>query len=58
MGPFQAAEAVRLLGVTKVVPTHFGTFGLLTGTPDDLRREAADVAGLEVLDVSPGGTVE
>jgi L-ascorbate metabolism protein UlaG (beta-lactamase superfamily) len=58
MGPFEAAEAIRLLGVTKVVPTHFGTFGLLAGTPDDLRREAADVAGLEVLDVPPGGTVE
>jgi L-ascorbate metabolism protein UlaG (beta-lactamase superfamily) len=58
MGPFQAAEATRLLGVTKVVPTHYGTFGLLTGTPDELRREAADVAGLEVLDVAPGGTIE
>jgi L-ascorbate metabolism protein UlaG (beta-lactamase superfamily) len=58
MGPFEAAEAIRLLGVKKVVPTHFGTFGALTGTPDALRSEASDVEGLEVLDVQPGGTVE
>jgi len=58
MGPFEAAEAIRLLGVKRVVPTHFGTFGLLTGTPEALRDEAADVSGLEVLDVQPGGTVE
>jgi L-ascorbate metabolism protein UlaG (beta-lactamase superfamily) len=58
MGPFEAAEAIRLLGVRKVVPTHFGTFGLLTGTPNALRSEASDVTGLEVLDVIPGGTIE
>jgi L-ascorbate metabolism protein UlaG (beta-lactamase superfamily) len=57
MGPFEAAEAIRMLGVKKVVPTHYGTFPALHGTPDQLRREAADVSGLEVLDVAPGGTV-
>ena len=57
MGPFEAAEAIRLLGVTKVVPSHYATFPLLTGTPEALRQEASDVAGLEVLDVEPGGTV-
>lgn len=57
MGPRSAAEAVRLLGVKKVVPMHYGTFPVLTGTPDDLRKEAADVDGLEVLDVQPGGTL-
>ena len=46
------------LCVKRVVPTHYGTFGLLTGTPQALRDEAADVSGLEVLDVQPGGTVE
>jgi L-ascorbate metabolism protein UlaG (beta-lactamase superfamily) len=58
MGPFEAAEAIRLLGVKRVVPTHYGTFGLLTGTPNALRDAATDVSGLEVLDVQPGGTVE
>jgi L-ascorbate metabolism protein UlaG (beta-lactamase superfamily) len=58
MGPFEAAEAIRLLGVRKVVPTHYGTFPALSGTPDALRSAASDVEGLEVLDVPPGGTVE
>ncbi len=54
MGPRSAAEAIRLLGVKTVVPMHFGTFPVLTGTPDDLRQNASDVDGLEVLDLSPG----
>lgn len=57
MDPFEAAEAIRLLGVKKVVPTHYGTFDALSGTPQQLRDAAADVLGLEVLDVRPGGTV-
>lgn len=57
MGPRSAAEAVRLLGVKTVIPMHFGTFPVLTGTPDDLRKEASDVNGLEVVDLQPGGTL-
>ncbi|HEX2196638.1 MAG TPA: metal-dependent hydrolase [Actinomycetota bacterium] len=57
MGPRSAAEAVRLLGVKSVVPMHFGTFPILTGRPDDLRREASDVDGLEVVDLEPGGSI-
>lgn len=56
MGPRSAAEAVRLLGVKTVIPMHFGTFPALTGTPDDLRKEAADVDGLEVVELKPGET--
>jgi L-ascorbate metabolism protein UlaG (beta-lactamase superfamily) len=56
MGPRSAAEAIRLLGVKTVVPMHYGTFPVLTGTPDDLRREAADVDGLELVDLEPGGS--
>jgi L-ascorbate metabolism protein UlaG (beta-lactamase superfamily) len=54
MGPRSAAEAIRLLGVDTVVPMHFGTFPVLVGTPDGLRKEPADVSGLEVMDLSPG----
>lgn len=57
MGPRSAAEAIRLLGVKKVVPMHYGTFPVLTGTPDELRKEASDVSGLEVLDLQPGDTL-
>jgi L-ascorbate metabolism protein UlaG (beta-lactamase superfamily) len=41
MGPREAALAVELLGVKDVMPIHFGTFPLLAGTPDELRRELA-----------------
>ncbi len=57
MGPRSAAEAIRLLNVRTVVPCHYGTFPILTGRPEDLRKEASDVDGLEVLDVDPGGSI-
>lgn len=57
MGPRSAAEAIRLLKVNKVVPMHFGTFPVLTGTPEQLRQEAADVEGLEVLELEPGASL-
>lgn len=34
MGPDRAAEAVKLVKARQVVPMHFGTFPVLTGTPD------------------------
>jgi L-ascorbate metabolism protein UlaG (beta-lactamase superfamily) len=61
MGPFEAAKAVELLGVKKVVPMHWGTFPLLPGTPDALREELAKrgLDDVEVLDTEPGGgTIE
>ena len=54
MGPRSAAEAIRMLGVKTVVPMHFGTFPLLKGTPDELRKNAGDVDGLEVVELEPG----
>lgn len=56
MGPREAAVAVELLDVKRVVPCHYGTFGLLTGTPERLRELVA--AGVEVLAPEPGGTIE
>ena len=37
MGPEEAAVAAELVGAARVVASHYGTFGLLTGTPDALR---------------------
>lgn len=34
MGPDRAAEAVKLVKPGTVIPMHFGTFPVLTGTPD------------------------
>jgi L-ascorbate metabolism protein UlaG (beta-lactamase superfamily) len=55
MGPREAALACELLGVRRVVPCHYGTFPLLPGTPDELRRHAPDV---EVEAIEPGGAVQ
>ncbi len=55
MGPMQAARACRFLNVPRVVPIHWGTFGLLTGTPADFARELAALGqATEVVTLQPG----
>ncbi len=36
MGPEEAAYAVKLLKPSYIIPMHYGTFPVLTGTPDEL----------------------
>ena len=55
MGPEAAAMAARMLGVRQVVPMHWGTFPILTGTPDELKR-LVDPLGIDVLVLKPGET--
>lgn len=57
MGPFQAAAAIRLLGVSHVVPIHYATFPLLTGTPEELKERTADLADLTIHALKPGETL-
>ena len=57
MGPREAAVAIRLLGVHDVIPMHFGTFPVLTGTPDRLRELTQDIAGLRIHALKPGETL-
>ena len=57
MGPRQAAYAAKLIGAPKVIPSHFGTFPLLHGTPDELRAELGD-AQIEVIALEPGGSAQ
>jgi L-ascorbate metabolism protein UlaG (beta-lactamase superfamily) len=57
MGPREAAEAIRLLGVRHVVPMHFGTFPILAGTPKALREHCANIRGLEIHALEPGRTL-
>jgi L-ascorbate metabolism protein UlaG (beta-lactamase superfamily) len=59
MDPAAAARAVELLGVTTVVPIHFGTFPVLAGTPDQLREELEhlDLSDVRVLAPEPGVAV-
>ena len=55
MGPREAAVALELLGNPRCVPCHWGTFPLLTGTPDELAREAP---GAIVERLEPGDSIE
>jgi L-ascorbate metabolism protein UlaG (beta-lactamase superfamily) len=55
MGPREAAVALELLGNPRCVPSHWGTFPLLTGTPAKLQELAP---GADVADLEPGDTVE
>ena len=53
MGPQQAAMALELLGVPRCVPCHYGTFPILTGTPEELRS----MTDVEILELQPGETI-
>ena len=39
MGPIRAADAVKAVNPRSVVPIHYGTFPVLTGTPEKFERE-------------------
>ena len=57
MDPIQAAKACRYLGVSKVIPIHWGTFPLLTGTPEALASEVAErELACDVVTLQPGET--
>jgi L-ascorbate metabolism protein UlaG (beta-lactamase superfamily) len=59
MGPREAALAAELLGVRHVIPIHYGTFPILTGTPAQLRAEldARGLGHVEVHAPQPGASV-
>ena len=54
MSPKEAALAAHLLGVSAVVPMHYGTFPLLSGTPAALKAEFPE---LNVVTMAPGQTL-
>jgi Predicted Zn-dependent hydrolases of the beta-lactamase fold len=60
MGPIEAAKASELLAsVEAVIPIHYGTFPLLTGTPDAYREALNHVeATVQVIEMKPGETRE
>jgi L-ascorbate metabolism protein UlaG (beta-lactamase superfamily) len=55
MDPKEAALALELLGTKRCVPCHFGTFPVLTGTPDELAQLAS---GVDVARIEPGDSIE
>ncbi len=52
MGPRGAARAAQMLRVRAVIPVHYGTFPILSGTPDELRSELAAL-GADVQVIAP-----
>jgi L-ascorbate metabolism protein UlaG (beta-lactamase superfamily) len=54
MGPREAAIALDMLGRPRCVPSHWGTFPLLTGTPAALAALAEEV---DVVEMEPGDTI-
>ena len=58
MGPREAAYAARLVRSRWVIPCHYGTFPVLTGTPDALRIELEKQGvGAVVVAPKPGETL-
>lgn len=60
MGPKEAAHAVHLLNLKRVIPMHYASFPVLKGTPDDLKAELKTL-GLkecEVIALTPGEVME
>jgi L-ascorbate metabolism protein UlaG (beta-lactamase superfamily) len=55
MGPREAAYAINLLKPKTVIPMHFGTFPVLTGTPTALQKLVPNVEVYEMKPVSIGG---
>jgi len=54
MSPREAAYACGLLKPRTVIPMHFGTFPVLTGTPGELKKLVKDV---EIVEMKPGQTI-
>ena len=58
MDPLQAAYALKLIRSKYAIPGHYGTFPILTGTPDALREHASSMGvDVEVLGIQPGESV-
>jgi hypothetical protein len=58
MGPREAAYAARLIRAPFIVPCHYGTFPLLTGTPEALEVELAKLGvNAKVVVSKPGQSV-
>jgi L-ascorbate metabolism protein UlaG (beta-lactamase superfamily) len=56
MGPEDAAEAASMWGVKTVIPMHYGTFPVLTGTVEAFKK--ALNPQIKLVAPAPGDTVE
>lgn len=58
MDPREAAYASKLLGSKYVIPMHYGTFPVLTGTTEEFVKLMKEAPQTKVLVVKPGETVQ
>jgi len=58
MSPAEASRACRFLSAKYVVPMHYGTFPVLTGTPEKLGELTKDIKGMEIIALKPGETLD
>ena len=58
MNPREAALACRLIRPKWVIPMHYKTFPVLTGTPEELIELLKDSPEIKVIALKPGETVE
>lgn len=58
MGPIEAAYAIRLLQVKHVIPFHYGTMAMLTGTPERLKELTGDLENLQIHALKAGETLD
>lgn len=57
MGPREAAYAAQLLNVPAILPMHYGTFPLLTGTVEEFRKLTAS-QNVEIIELKVGEILE
>jgi L-ascorbate metabolism protein UlaG (beta-lactamase superfamily) len=58
MGPKQAAYALKLIGAKYALGSHWGSFPILTGTPDKLKAECKKLGvTTRVIALAPGESV-
>ena len=57
MNPREAAYAAKLLRVPEVIPMHFGTFPLLSGTPEVFKSEIRKVTEAKILELELGKSI-
>jgi L-ascorbate metabolism protein UlaG (beta-lactamase superfamily) len=58
MNPREAALACRLIRPKWVIPMHYQTFPVLTGTPEELIELLKDESQIKVIVLQPGETVD
>ena len=57
MGPREAAYATQLLNIPRVIPMHYGTFPVLTGTVEEFQKLTAS-QDIEIYEMQIGETLD